>query len=86
MKKNTKHILFFILFILLLLLFLLLAGYQCPLRFFLGIPCPFCGMTRAFLCVLEGSLFGNSGFFTYRTNGSIMGLLRLEFCSYCALS
>ena len=56
MKKNTKHILFFILFILLLLLFLLLAGYQCPLRFFLGIPCPFCGMTRAFLCVLEGDL------------------------------
>ena len=56
MKKKTKHILFFILFILLLLLFLLLAGYQCPLRFFLGIPCPFCGMTRAFLCVLEGDL------------------------------
>ena len=56
MKKNTKHILFFILFILLLLLFLLLAGYQCPLRFFFGIPCPFCGMTRAFLCVLEGDL------------------------------
>ena len=38
MKKNTKHILFFILFILLLLLFLLLAGYQCPLRFFLAFP------------------------------------------------
>ena len=56
MKKNTKHILFFSLFILLFLLFLLLAGYQCPLRFFLGIPCPFCGMTRAFLCVLEGDL------------------------------
>ena len=56
MKKNTQHILFFSLFILLFLLFLLLAGYQCPLRFFLGIPCPFCGMTRAFLCVLEGDL------------------------------
>ena len=24
--------------------------------FFLGIPCPFCGMTRAFLCVLKGDL------------------------------
>ena len=60
MKKNTKHILFFILFILLLLLFLLLAGYQCPLRFFFGIPCPFCGMTRAFLCVLEGDLLFSS--------------------------
>lgn len=62
MKKNTKHILFFSLFILLFLLFLLLAGYQCPLRFFLGIPCPFCGMTRAFLCVLAGD-FAKSFYF-----------------------
>ena len=54
--RKSICVLFFILFILLLLLFLLLAGYQCPLRFFLGIPCPFCGMTRAFLCVLEGDL------------------------------
>ena len=43
-------------FIFLLRILIYSYGYQCPLRFFLGIPCPFCGMTRAFLCVLEGDL------------------------------
>lgn len=55
MKKNTKRILF-LLIILLFLLFLWFVGYQCPLFFFLGIPCPFCGMTRAFLCALNGDI------------------------------
>ena len=138
MNKNIKQTIFLISIIALLLLFLWFSGYQCPLLFFFGIPCPFCGMTRAFLCLLSGDLttafyyhplwpvvlgifplflpsslagckilvfgnlpsgqaarpvcfllfflFGNSGFFTYRTNGSIMGLLRLEFCSCSALS
>ena len=53
MRKNTKHILFIIS---LFLLFLWIMGYQCPLLFFFGIPCPFCGMTRAFLCVLNGAI------------------------------
>lgn len=53
MRKNTKHILFIIS---LFLLFLWITGYQCPLLFFFGIPCPFCGMTRAFLCVLNGAI------------------------------
>ena len=56
MKKITKRILFLIFIISLFLLFLWFIGYQCPLLFFFGIPCPFCGMTRAFLCVLNGNI------------------------------
>ena len=83
MKKNTKHILFFSLFILLFLLFLLFAGYQCPLRFFLGIPCPFCGMTRAFLCVLEGD-FAKS-FYFHPLWPIVLGLLIMYPLCKCQL-
>ena len=48
MKKNIKY-LFWLLPLIIVLLF-----YRCPTGYFLGIPCPFCGMTRAFLCVLRG--------------------------------
>jgi len=50
MKKYTKYIL--------IALFpgIILTFYQCPSLFLLGIPCPFCGMTRAFLCVLHGDI------------------------------
>lgn len=56
MNKNIKQTIFLISIIALLLLFLWFSGYQCPLLFFFGIPCPFCGMTRAFLCLLSGDL------------------------------
>lgn len=37
---------------------LILIGFlRCPLRYFFGIPCPFCGMTRAFLSVLQGNFY-----------------------------
>lgn len=49
MKKHITYALITILIIILILSF-----YRCPLYFFLGIPCPFCGMTRAFLCILKG--------------------------------
>lgn len=32
--------------------------FQCPIYRFLGIPCPFCGMTRAFLCLLNKDICG----------------------------
>lgn len=32
--------------------------FQCPIYRFLGIPCPTCGMTRAFLCLLNGDIGG----------------------------
>ena len=34
---------------------LIITGiYKCPSDFFLGIPCPLCGITRAFKAVLSG--------------------------------
>ena len=51
MKKNITYALITVFIIILILSF-----YRCPFYFFLGIPCPFCGMTRAFLCVLKGDL------------------------------
>ena len=50
MKKYTKYILIAI------FPAAILTFYQCPSLFLLGIPCPFCGMTRAFLCVLHGDI------------------------------
>ena len=32
----------------------LFGGYACPFEFVTGIPCPGCGMTRAFLALLRG--------------------------------
>lgn len=51
MKKHITYALITVLIIILILSF-----YRCPFYFLLGIPCPFCGMTRAFLCVLKGDL------------------------------
>ena len=56
MKKNTKHILFFILFICTTPAFPVVLRISMPFTILFGIPCPFCGMTRAFLCLLSGDL------------------------------
>ena len=53
---NDKRTLFIIIITLLIILLLSYFGlFKCPLEFFLGIPCPTCGMTRAFhyLLVLD---------------------------------
>ena len=35
-----------------------LGIYRCPLDLFLGIPCPLCGMTRAFMALVTGDVSG----------------------------
>ena len=72
MKKNLKYILFLIFMITVFLLSLWIMGYQCPLLFFFGIPCPFCGMTRAFLCVLRGDFL--SAFYFHPLWPVVLGL------------
>jgi len=43
-----------------LAVFLIFSGfYHCPVDLIFGIPCPGCGMTRAFLCLLKGDLSGS---------------------------
>ena len=37
---------------------LLLDIYKCPLDYIVGLPCPMCGMTRAFLAALSGDFAG----------------------------
>lgn len=32
--------------------------YSCPLRFFFGVPCALCGMTRAFMALARGDVSG----------------------------
>jgi Protein of unknown function (DUF2752) len=35
---------------------------NCPLRSLTGIPCPFCGMTRAVVAAVHGDIFGSLAF------------------------
>lgn len=53
MNKKAKDILLF-----LLLTIFIFVVYKCPFKFFLGIPCPGCGMSRAFLCLLRFDIRG----------------------------
>lgn len=69
MKNKLSHvwsvyketvIIFFSLGIYVLLAYLL--HIPCPFRFFTGIPCPGCGMTRAYITLLEGDVMGAFAF------------------------
>ncbi len=33
-----------------------IIGYQCPILFFIDVPCPTCGMTRAMVALLKGDI------------------------------
>ncbi len=42
--------------VILMAAFIFLVGYHCPFKAIFHIPCPGCGMTRAFLSLLSGNL------------------------------
>lgn len=58
-KKNTKKIIIATAVILAVAFLILSDLYKCPLNYILGIPCPMCGMTRAFLSAITGDFAGS---------------------------
>lgn len=51
--KSKKQILIIIISLFILILLSLLGLYRCPFKYIFGIPCPLCGMTRAFISLLK---------------------------------
>ena len=58
-KKNSRSERIIIVLALITLFFVVFLGYyRCPFKKLFGVPCPTCGMTRAFWCLLEGNVKG----------------------------
>lgn len=53
-KNKKKNIIIATVTILAVATLLLLDIYKCPLNYIVGIPCPMCGMTRAFFAAISG--------------------------------
>jgi hypothetical protein len=53
MTNNMKKKLLNLGFLILVFFILVFFGYRCPLRYLLGLSCPFCGLTRAFISLLS---------------------------------
>ena len=51
-KENLKDY-FLIIFA---FFFCFMFSYHCPIYYFLGIPCPGCGITRAFIMLIKGNI------------------------------
>ena len=56
LNRNTLQKLFVIFGMLLYAVVLYIFEIGCPILRFIGIPCPGCGMTRAWLSVLRGDI------------------------------
>lgn len=64
MKKFNKKTFFIILTVVVIVLVLAVFGvYKCPFRYFFGVPCPTCGITRAIVSVF--SLHFAASFYYY---------------------
>ena len=56
MKKEGKKRVIFLAVMHILILVFLIWVWRCPFYFLFGIPCPGCGITRAYLSLLEGNI------------------------------
>ena len=56
--KNKRYIFAFILTAVFIVLFIT-GLYECPFKYFLGLSCPFCGVTRAIECLLRLDIAGS---------------------------
>ena len=59
MKRLTNIFWIFIPFILGILFIILDIIYVCPFNYYFHIPCPGCGMTRAFKLILQGNILAS---------------------------
>ncbi len=59
MKRLTNIFWIFIPFILGILFIILDITYVCPFNHYFHIPCPGCGMTRAFKLILQGNILAS---------------------------
>lgn len=59
----------------------LLDIYKCPARLIVGVPCPFCGMTRAFMSILHGNI-ADSFYYHPLWPVAIIAILIITFDSF----
>ena len=80
MKENLKKHALYLGVAIVFILVLTLTGVGCPILYFLHVPCPACGSTRAFLSLLR---FDFRGYFEYHALSvplllSVWGLIHTE--------
>ncbi|WP_425353929.1 DUF2752 domain-containing protein [Anaerofustis butyriciformans] len=55
-KKNIKKYILILTVIALYAFIINITKINCPIRYILGLPCPFCGTTRALISFLNGNI------------------------------
>lgn len=55
-NQKIKELIIIAAVLILLAVLVILRIYKCPLDFLFGIPCPMCGITRAYLSLLNGDI------------------------------
>lgn len=53
MRKQAKDFIFFIFVVTIFYVILFALGFTCPIKALTGVSCPGCGMTRAFISLLN---------------------------------
>lgn len=57
--QRLFHLLCFAGILLLYIFIITVTGIGCPIRWFTGVSCPGCGMSRALFCLLQGDIRGS---------------------------
>ena len=56
---NKKRYIFAIILSIIFLTLFITEIYECPLKYIFGLSCPFCGVTRAFECLIKLDIAGS---------------------------
>ena len=79
MKGNKKVYIFTIASIIILILLSILKVYKCPFKYLFGIPCPSCGLTRAFISLFKLNIKKS---FYYHALWPVVAITLIFFCLY----